>query len=115
MKTATLVDDDPPGWMPITKFYKTSDKHYYAVTMDGGLTPGVIPYVDQLLAEVGAMAIAQSAGRHTIVVSQTHVMELTKDWTIPGDTVEAAHSFPPGITHQEALEALGYKVIEREA
>jgi hypothetical protein len=110
MRTATLVDDDPAGWAPVTKFYKTSDKHYYAITMDGGLTPGVTPYVDQLLAEMGGLAIAQGAGLHTIVVSQTHVVELTKDWTTLGDTVEAAHLFPPGVTHQEALEAMGYRV-----
>jgi hypothetical protein len=110
MKTATLVDDDPAGWGPVTKFYETSDGHHYAITVDGGLTPDVTPYVDELLAEMGGLAIAQGAGQHTIVVAQTHVVELTKDWVTRGDTVEAARLFPPGVTHEEALDAMGYKV-----
>lgn len=106
-KTATQVNSSMSHWMPDTRCYTTSDGRYLAVYVHADLNDKTRAHVEGALAEHGIPTFR--AGIHTIVVSPTTIVECNADGI--AEELTAAHTFPPGTTHEEALRLAGYVLI----
>lgn len=103
-----LVDDNPAGWCPGTRIYRTSSGHCYAVEApnvpEGQAIPvGVSPMIEELLVKIGAGRAALKA-----VVRPTVIIPCNDDGS--ADDLAPTHTFPAGTTHEDALQRAGYTV-----
>jgi hypothetical protein len=108
MPTVTLVSESPPGWAPGTQHWRTDDGRNLAVEASPDAIPAgfATEVIDELLTAVG-----ESFGSTKIVLPQTVIMECDPDGTPLDDFVpEPLWTFPPGTTHEQALEQAGYVV-----
>lgn len=97
MATATFIDE-PPGWAPGARHYKTSDGKHFIIDAH---TDTAAEQVGELLTILGSSLRGTKQ-----IVRPTVVIECNPDGTPVDLTPE--YTFPPGTTHEEALNTAGY-------
>lgn len=100
----TLVDSDMSTWAPGTQHYVTDNAVHLAVTVDAGLNDLTAAGIDELLAANGQPTLA--SGIHKVVVAPTVIVECNDEGIAVSLT--PLHTFPPGTSHEDALELAGY-------
>lgn len=111
MATATMVLDQPVGWAEGTKLYQCSDGRWLAVE-------ATEPSSAVLDTETGDLIVQKhpAVSALKIVVRQT-VVFLSNERGEPVDSDENDHDpltplrvFPAGLSHEDALAAMGYEL-----
>lgn len=102
----TLLDTDMAHLGPGVRHYRTEDGQYLAVSVDAGITQRAENTINEVTAAMGLPSLR--SGAYTISPIPTVI--LACDEIGQAATLDRLHEFPPGTTHEEALEALGFTV-----
>lgn len=97
-----LLQNDLKRWPPGTRLYRDEAGQHYAVHAD--VTPGDV---------FKAMNLPEEVARniHTVLPCATTVVPC--DERGAAETMDAIYKGPPGTSHEDALAALEYEVVER--